>query len=288
MRRRSVRMVLVAKSITEGAGVRLNRAFGQKEAADFDPFLLLDHFRSFDPNDFEAGFPFHPHRGIQTVTYLISGSIEHQDSLGNWGKIGPGEVQWMIAGSGILHQEMPRAGREGINGFQLWVNLPRDQKLVNPSYQDFRSADIPTIWTEEGARIKIIAGSRNGVQGAMKEMVVKIGLFHTELPPRAEWSASIPHDDLAFAHIFEGGINVLEDDHSKAIQNNSTILFTQGDCIMAQAGEKGCQFLFAHGTPLKEPMAWRGPIVMNTQKELDLAFEELRQGNFVKIKSGFV
>lgn len=280
MTARSVLKVLESRHFTEGAGVRLRRAFGHGETEQLDPFLMLDHFRSSDPRDYEAGFPFHPHRGIETVTYVLHGHIEHQDSLGNRGSIGPGDVQWMTAGSGILHQEMPRVTSEGLHGFQLWVNLPRTKKMMPPRYRDVRSADIPWAGLGPGARGRVIAGSLGGRGGPVRDLVVEVGLYDVELASGAKVAIPAPGGHHAFAYVFEG--EGLIGGGGTRVGPRSTAVMGAGGMVELEAGKEGCRCLMAHGAPLNEPIAWGGPIVMSTKQGLDEAFEELRLGTFIR------
>jgi hypothetical protein len=279
-RQRSIERVHRSVPTIEGAGVHLFRAFGHAETELLDPFLMLDHFRSSDPREYMDGFPMHPHRGIETVTYLLSGSIEHQDSIGNKGEISAGDVQWMTAGRGILHQEMPRRTDDLLHGFQLWVNLPRAHKMMPPRYRDVKSDQIPSAKPEGGVDVKVVAGSFNGVQGPVKDLTVKVEYFDVHLSADADISFPVRNGRGAFAYVFEGSGH-FEEGGRHVVEDRELVIFGQGDEVWAKAGRKGCRFLFAHGEPLREPIAWGGPIVMNTREELDLAFKELRSGSFV-------
>ncbi|HUL38745.1 MAG TPA: pirin family protein [Methanomassiliicoccales archaeon] len=280
-RHRAVLRVQRGLPTMEGAGVHLFRAFGHSETALLDPFLMLDHFRSSDPKDYMEGFPMHPHRGIETVTYVLSGRIEHQDSIGNKGVIGPGDLQWMTAGSGIMHQEMPRRTEGQLNGFQLWVNLPRAHKMIPPRYRDVKSGAIPTVRPEEGAEVKVIAGSLDGVKGPVKDLVVEVELFDVHLSGDADVSIPVRERDNAFAYVFEG-TGHFEEGSRHVLEDHELAIFEKGEEVWAKAGRGGCRFLFAHGEPLHESIAWGGPIVMNTREELDQAFEELERGTFIR------
>jgi redox-sensitive bicupin YhaK (pirin superfamily) len=281
MNLRSVLREQMSKPTTEGAGVRLRRAFGHAEAGDLDPFLMLDHFRSSDPQDYQAGFPFHPHRGIETVTYMISGEVEHEDSLGHRGVIGPGDVQWMTAGSGILHQEMPRRTKGELHGFQLWVNLPRASKMMPPRYRELRAGDIPLIPIEQGVEVKLISGALEGRQGPVVDLMVRVRLMDVRLGPETDLTLQLPPRDHAFAYVYEGSAH-FEEGSKHAVEANHVAILGGGDEIWAKAGQRGCRFLLAHGEAIGEPIAWGGPIVMNTRQELDQAFEEIRRGTFIK------
>ncbi len=265
----------------EGAGVHLFRAFSHSETELLDPFLMLDHFRSSEPKDYMEGFPMHPHRGIETVTYVLSGKIEHQDSIGNRGEIGPGDVQWMTAGRGIMHQEMPQRTNDALNGFQLWVNLPRAHKMMQPRYRDLKSGDIPLVRPDKGVEVKIIAGSLEGVDGPVRDLVVKVDLFDVRLSGDADISLPVRDGDNAFAYVFEGSGH-FEEGGRHLLHDRELAIFGKGEEVWAKAGRDGCRFIFAHGQPLREPIAWGGPVVMNTREELDEAFDELRRGTFVR------
>jgi redox-sensitive bicupin YhaK (pirin superfamily) len=280
--RRRIERVWDSQATEEGGGVNLKRAFGHSEAQRLDPFLMLDDFHSTNPDDYVAGFPFHPHRGMETVTYMISGSVEHQDSIGNKGVIESGDVQWMTAGSGILHQEMPRSHKGMMQGFQLWVNLPRAHKMMAPRYRDVKSNMIPIFRPREGVEIKVIAGGIDGTPGPVRDLVVEVEFLDVRLGPGLEFRHEVPAKRSAFAYVFEGDGHFEEKSDRKA-HEEQVVLFTEGQEIWAQAGKQGARFLFASGVPLNEPIAWRGPVVMNTQSELDQAFDELRRGTFVKI-----
>jgi redox-sensitive bicupin YhaK (pirin superfamily) len=264
----------------EGAGVHLNRAFGYYEVPQFDPFLLMDDFRNTDPSKYLKGFPWHPHRGIETITYMLEGFAEHGDSMGNKGMIGPGDVQWMTAGSGIIHQEMPKPGPDGrMFGFQLWANLPASNKMMRPRYQDVKAADIPEITRENGVRIRVICGESDGVKGPVQDIVIDPEYLDITVPAGIEYSHPTKRGYTAFIYVIDGGMEIggLDD-----LENHTLVLFDDGDSVTVKASEEGVRFLFISGKPLKEPIAWGGPIVMNTKEELDLAFEEFRSGKFIK------
>jgi redox-sensitive bicupin YhaK (pirin superfamily) len=280
-RQRAVHRLHGSLPTVEGAGVHLFRAFGHSETGLLDPFLMLDHFRSSDPRDYMEGFPMHPHRGIETVTYVLSGRIEHQDSLGNKGEISAGEVQWMTAGSGILHQEMPKRTDEPMHGFQLWINLPRAHKMIPPRYRDVKSSMIPIAKPEMGVEVKVIAGALNGATGPVKDLVVPVELFDVWLSAEADASFSVKNEDHAFAYVFEGS-GYFEEGGRHVVEDRQLVIFGEGDEVWAKASRRGCRFLFAHGRPLHEPIAWGGPIVMNSREELDQSFEELRLGKFIR------
>jgi hypothetical protein len=278
---RSVEMVWSSRPTLEGAGVRLKRALGPDEVERLDPFLMLDDFHSAEPGDYSAGFPFHPHRGMETVTYMIRGAVEHQDSIGNKGVIESGDVQWMTAGSGILHQEMPRRFDGMMQGFQLWVNLPKAHKLMPPRYRDIKAGMIPSYRPEDGVEVKVIAGQVGEVRGPVRDLVVNVDYLDVKLGPNLDFDHEVPRGRNAFAYVFEGE-GYFEEGSKHLVGKEQLVLFSDGQEIWAKAAEKGVRFLFASGPPLNEPVAWRGPVVMNTQSELDQAFEELRRGTFVK------
>jgi len=277
---KKVLRVLRSQPTTEGAGVKLRRAFGFHQLPHMDPFLLLDHFGSSNPDDFMPGFPWHPHRGIETVTYMIEGMVDHGDSLGNSGTIGPGDIQWMTAGSGIIHQEMPKAVSPML-GFQLWVNLPKANKLMEPRYRDITSDIIPRVNHPGGASINVISGSIEGVVGPVKDLMVDIEYLDVYLPPNTVLEKATKNNLISFAYVFQGK-GYFESVKEKTIGPEHLILFDRGDSIYMATGEDPVRFLLISGPPLQEPIAWRGPIVMNTNEELDLAFKEFHQGNFIK------
>jgi redox-sensitive bicupin YhaK (pirin superfamily) len=279
----------------EGAGVHLRRAFGFGKTADFDPFLLLDDFRNDNPDEYLAGFPWHPHRGIETITYVLAGAVEHGDSLGNRGLMGPGDVQWMTAGRGILHQEMPRGDEAGrMHGFQLWANLPASLKMTTPRYQDIPARDIPEITDDDGVTARVICGSFWGKQGPIEGVAADPRYLDISVPPGRAKRIPVERGRNAFAYVFAGGgafrdasaPQPVPTEHAGPgeapdVENRSLVLFDAGDEIAVTAGPEGIRFLLVSGTPLVEPVAWRGPIVMNTQEELYRAFAELRNGTFI-------
>ncbi len=277
--RRAIRAISKGEPVTEGAGVKLRRVFGYHEAPDFDPFLMLDDFRSDQPKDFQRGFPWHPHRGIETITYVIKGDVEHGDSLGNTGVISSGDVQWMTAGSGIVHQEMPKGDAHGsMHGFQLWANLPASEKMMPPRYRGLTAKEIPEVLLPDGARIKVIAGLLNTVHGPMDDIVIQPEYLDCDVPAGVRFVHAVPRDHTAFIYVI-GGEGAVE---KEAVQNRTLVLFDSGDTLDVTAGAAGIRFLLISGKPLAEPIAWRGPIVMNTKAELDLAFEEYHKGTFIK------
>jgi redox-sensitive bicupin YhaK (pirin superfamily) len=276
-------MKLLARSesqpVIEGAGVRLRRAFGFDETAITDPFLLLDDFRGDDPEDYLAGFPWHPHRGIETITYMLEGTVEHQDSIGNKGTIRPGDVQWMTAGSGIIHQEMPQAGPKGrMGGFQLWANLPAIQKMTEPRYRDVKASDIPETIAKSGTRIKIISGEAEGKTGPVGDIFIKPEYLDVFIPRSVEWKKSWKDERTVILYTFEGESSV----NGHSAKNHDLLVFRGKGEIHITTEQNPARFLLISGVPLKEPVAWQGPIVMNTEEELRLAFEEYRNGTFLK------
>jgi redox-sensitive bicupin YhaK (pirin superfamily) len=280
-RPRSVAFLLTGKPTVEGAGVRLKRVFGFPEVPRFDPFLLLDDFGSDTPDDYIAGFPWHPHRGIETVTYLLSGEVEHNDSLGNEGVIGAGDVQWMTAGSGIIHQEMPRRVDDDLRGFQLWVNLPSDAKMMDPRYRDVAADTIPEVSPHDGLRIKIIAGEVVGVRGPVQDVVVEPEFLDITLEPGADLQHPTPTDHTVFAYAISGR-GFVGPNRTHELSQGQLALFAKGASVLARAGDVPFRFLLVSGRPLGEPVAWSGPIVMTTREELATAFREYNDGTFIK------
>ncbi|WHH60097.1 pirin family protein [Petroclostridium sp. X23] len=276
---RTIRKIITGKNAVDGAGVKLVRVFGYDDTKDFDPFLMLDAFDSLNPDDYVKGFPWHPHRGIETITYLINGNIEHGDSLGNKGSILDGECQWMTAGSGIIHQEMPVASTRML-GVQLWLNLPAREKMAAPKYRSISKEDIPII-DEDGVKIHIIAGNYNGEKGAVEGDYVKALYLDVELDPGSGWYIDTESDNTLFIYVLQGEAFFNHDD-STLISEKHAVLFNEGNKFKVRASNKGIRFLLLSGKPLKEPIAWGGPIVMNTREELDLAFRELEENKFIK------
>ena len=277
--RRAIKDIYRGEGVTEGAGVRLRRMFGYFEAPAFDPFLMLDDFRADDPADFLKGFPWHPHRGIETITYVLKGDVEHGDSMGNQGVISSGDVQWMTAGSGIIHQEMPKGDENGsMHGFQLWANLPARQKMMPPRYRGITAADIPEAALPGGVRVKVIAGEVGGVRGPMEEIVIDPEYLDCAVPGGVEFTHPTRRGYTAFISIIGGQGSV----NGVPVANRMLVLFEDGDELAVQGEGDGVRFLLLTGQPLGEPIAWRGPIVMNTQEELQTAFREYQDGTFVK------
>jgi redox-sensitive bicupin YhaK (pirin superfamily) len=267
---------------SDGAGVRLRRIFGFNEEGIFDPFLLLDYFGSDNPHDYIAGFPWHPHRGMETVTYMLEGKVEHGDSLGNKGIIGKGDIQWMTAGKGIIHQEMPKPEDDSrMFGFQLWINLPASKKMMNPHYQEIKGADVPEIQMKSGVSIKVIAGSYESVTGPVSDVITDPTYFDVSLPSNTNFLLPVQPDYTAFVVVFEGE-GYFDEIESNAMKTGEVALLKDGMQVKVTTHSSHVRFLLVSGKPIGEPVAWRGPIVMNTEEELELAFKELREGNFIK------
>ena len=298
---RPIKRVIESKPTMEGAGVKLRRAFGFGSTEEFDPFLLFDDFRNDNPDDYTAGFPWHPHRGIETITYVLAGAVSHGDSLGNRGTLGAGDVQWMTAGSGILHQEMPQGDPQGrMHGFQLWANLPSSQKMTAPRYQDVVAGDVAEVTDDDGTRVRIICGNFWGKTGPVDGIAADPRYLDVSVPPGRRKVLPVATDNHAFAYVFEGsgtfrdasppaGVlteRMASDTVVRAspgeMGNRSLVLFDRGDEVVVQAGESGIRFLLVSGKPIEEPVAWYGPIVMNTEAQLRQAYAELQDGTFIK------
>jgi hypothetical protein len=299
---RRIRKVLKSVPTIEGAGVHLHRAFGFQEVPLFDPFLLLDDFRSGEPAHFLRGFPWHPHRGIETITYVLGGDVEHGDSMGNSGVISAGDVQWMTAGGGVIHQEMPKGDPEGrLSGFQLWANLPAARKMMAPRYRGVTSAEIPEVVTERGVKIRIICGATAGKQGPVRDVVIDPEYLDVTVPARTQYHHPTKRGHTVLAYVIEGrgyfcrerdpfsyeitGSNYFDMGREPFVANRELVLFGDGDRIEVAAEESPVRFLLISGRPIREPVAWYGPIVMNTQEQLRIAFEEYRAGTFIKSES---
>jgi quercetin 2,3-dioxygenase len=297
---RPVKRIVQSTPTMEGAGVKLNRAFGFGDTGEFDPFLLLDDFRNDRPEDYLAGFPWHPHRGIETITYVLAGTVDHGDSLGNAGKLGAGDVQWMTAGSGILHQEMPKGDARGrMHGFQLWANLPASLKMTAPRYQDIPGAEIPEVIDDDGTRVRVICGDFWGKRGPVDGIAAEPRYLDIFVPAGRRKTLPVETTRHAFAYVFEGSgtfsgasqpFGVLTEKGTASGEtlvreragNRSLVLFDRGDEVTVEAGDDGIRFLLVSGKPIEEPVAWYGPIVMNTKAELEQAVTELRNGTFIK------
>ena len=296
---RPVKDIRESKPAIEGAGVQLRRAFGFGNTSEFDPFLLLDDFRNDDPGAYLAGFPWHPHRGIETITYVLAGTVEHGDSLGNRGSMGAGDVQWMTAGRGILHQEMPKGDAQGkMHGFQLWSNLPSSLKMTPPRYQDISARDIPEVTDDDGTRVRIVCGDFWGKKGPVEGVASEPRYLDVSVPPGHTKRLAVDRARNAFAYVFAGsgtfrdaspprgvlteGVGPSDTPRYEQTGNRSLVLFDRGDEIEIQAGDEGIRFLLVSGKPIEEPVAWYGPIVMNTREELQRAYAELRAGSFIR------
>jgi hypothetical protein len=296
---RPIKRLIKSKPTVEGAGVHLRRAFGFGNTSEFDPFLLLDDFRNDIPEDYVAGFPWHPHRGIETITYVLAGTVEHGDSLGNSGSISAGDIQWMTAGRGIIHQEMPKGDALGrMHGFQLWANLPGSLKMTAPRYQEVKAAEVPEVADADGTRARVVCGTFWGKKGPVEGVAADPIYLDVSVPPGMRKSLPVETTRQAFAYVFAGsgkfcnasaplsvpteGVGWLDTTPPTAAEDRSLVLFDSGDEVTVQAGDNGIRFLLVSGQPLREPVAWYGPIVMNTQDELRQAFEELQEGTFLK------
>ena len=296
---RKISKTIRSKPTIEGAGVHLHRAFGFGDTHTFDPFLLLDDFRNDNPNQYAPGFPWHPHRGIETITYVLRGRVEHGDSMGNQGVITAGDVQWMTAGSGILHQEMPEGDPDGrMYGFQLWANLPKTKKMMDPRYQDVKSDQIPIVTLEGGVSVRVICGEVAGVRGPVQNVVIDPQYLDITVPAKTRFIFPTPPGYTVFAYVIDGkatfcdeqnpfaydreGSNYFDTQHDRWSGDRTLIVFEDGEQIPVNTEDFPVRFLLISGRPIREPVAWYGPIVMNTEQELRQAFEELEQGTFIK------
>jgi redox-sensitive bicupin YhaK (pirin superfamily) len=296
---RAVKKILRPQPTLEGAGVKLQRGFGFGDPKEFDPFLLFDDFRNDNPEEYLAGFPWHPHRGIETITYVLAGQVDHGDSLGNSGTLSGGDVQWMTAGSGIIHQEMPKGDAQGrMHGFQLWANLPSSLKMTTPRYQDVAGKDIPEVVDDDGTRVRVVCGNFWGTSGPVDGIAADPIYLDVSVPPGKRKTLPVETTRHAFAYVFAGsgtfrnasdpkavktdGVSAGSGSPAEDLGNRSLLLFDRGDEVTVQAGEQGIRFLLVSGKPIEEPVAWYGPIVMNTEDELRLAVAEMRAGTFIK------
>lgn len=303
MQTRRIRKVVKSHPTVEGAGVHLHRAIGLGAPEEYDPFLLLDDFRSDVPAEYAPGFPWHPHRGMETITYVLRGEVEHRDSLGNHGVISPGDVQWMSAGSGIIHQEMPKGDGDGkMYGFQLWANLPADSKMSEPRYRGILSTDIPQVTHASGATVKVVAGTVKGIAGPVRDVVTKPEYLDVTVPAGLGFTHAVTRGHTVFAYVIAGealfnqqddpysyeaeGDGYFDQERERLIGDRHLVLFGEGDTVSVTAGGEKLRFLLISGKPIGEPIAWRGPIVMNTQDELRVAFGELDRGTFIKHPRG--
>ena len=301
VKNRKIHKIMMSKPTLEGAGVHLHRAFGFSDTHTFDPFLLLDDFRNDNPADYAPGFPWHPHRGIETITYVLRGKVDHGDSMGNHGVITSGDVQWMTAGSGILHQEMPEGDPDGrMYGFQLWANLPRTHKMMVPRYQDIKSAQIPLVTLEGGVTVRLICGEVAGVRGPVQNIVIDPQVLDVTIPAKTRFTFPTQPGYTVFAYIIDGkatfcdeqdpfaydreGSNYFDTQHDQWLGDRTLVVFEDGEQILVNTEDYPVRFLLISGRPIREPVAWYGPIVMNTEQELRKAFDELDQGTFIKKK----
>jgi redox-sensitive bicupin YhaK (pirin superfamily) len=284
MKEREVLEVVTPTSTSDGAGVRLKRSIATPRLDHLDPFFLFDHFGSENANDYIAGFPMHPHRGIETITYMLDGSVAHKDSMGNSGVIGAGDVQWMTAGSGIMHEEMPRVGPRRLDGFQIWVNLPAKLKMTKPRYQDIPASRIPEVLRPDGARIRVVAGDVDGTVGAVKEIFAGPTYLDITLPAGTSFEQPVPRGHTALLYVFEGELAIggAAMPHGKTVPAVRLVILKDGDVVRAHAGSAATRFLLLSAQPLEEPAVRWGPFVMNTQEEIEQALRELRQGTFIK------
>jgi quercetin 2,3-dioxygenase len=279
---RKIKKAAKSNPAIEGAGVHLKRAFGYYDVPLFDPFLMLDDFRNDHPESFIKGFPWHPHRGIETITYVLDGDIEHGDSIGNKGVISSGDIQWMTAGSGIIHQEMPKGSRDGkMYGFQLWTNLPKSHKMMKPRYREIKNNDIPEVLLPNGVKIKVISGNVLNTQGSVKDIITDPEYLDISIPKNSEYIHHTKNDYTVFIYVIEGS-GIFSPDETESMDNETIILFEKGDNIVIHTKEETVRFLLLSGKPIDEPVAWYGPIVMNTQEELETAMNEYRNGTFIK------
>lgn len=296
---RKIQKLFKSKPVLEGAGVHLKRAFGFSQVPLLDPFLLLDDFRSDNPEHYLKGFPWHPHRGIETITYVLAGDVEHGDSMGNKGNITSGDVQWMTAGSGIIHQEMPKGDAQGnMAGFQLWANLPAKKKMMHPRYRDIQADQIPSVQLDNGTELKIICGRVGETEGPVRDIVIDPQYIDVSVPPHTTYAHPTKQGHTVFVYVIDGkgffcqekkpftyeaeGLNYFDMQREPYLKNETLVLFEDGDHVLASTEEEGVRFLLVSGKPLQEPVAWYGPIVMNTREELQQAFEEYRNGTFIK------
>jgi redox-sensitive bicupin YhaK (pirin superfamily) len=278
---RPVTQILRARETIEGAGVRLHRAFGYSQIPLFDPFLMLDDFRADRPEDYLKGFPWHPHRGIETVTYMLEGRVEHGDSMGHQGNVSAGGIQWMTAGSGILHQEMPKPVNGRMGGFQLWVNLPRSNKMMAPRYQEIEAEEIPTVNLPGGARVRVICGTAGGITGPVRDIIADPEFLDVTLEPEGEFRYPVRPGYTAAAYVIEG--HGIIDPATNELGNRTMVLFGgEGSSVGIRTKKTGMRFLYFSGKPQGEPIAWGGPVVMNTRAELEQAFRELNDGTFIR------
>ena len=278
---REIERIITGQHTSDGAGVKLTRILGHNTQELTDPFLMLDFFGSDNPDDFMAGFPSHPHRGIETVTYMLDGKVEHSDSMGNRGVISKGDIQWMTAGSGIIHEEMPKYEQGKMHGFQLWVNLPSHSKMTTPRYQDIPAASIPVVELENKVKVKVLAGTFQGVKGPVKDIIAEPEYFDIEMPENTELVVPADPEHTVFAYLFEGSAT-FDETEKQTLRAGEGALFGQGDQVSVRTAGSKARFILIAGKPIRESIAWYGPVVMNTEAEIELAFKELRNNTFIK------
>jgi hypothetical protein len=276
---KKIQKIVKARPTSDGAGVKLKRVFGYNEIPDFDPFLLFDHFGSDKPEDYMAGFPWHPHRGIETVTYMLKGSVEHGDSMGNAGIIETGDVQWMTAGNGIIHQEMPQGGTDGMAGFQLWVNLPASEKMMDPRYREVKSKEIPEVYLKNGIKVKVLAGKFMDATGPVQDLIVECNYFDISLKKGSVFKYNVVDNKKVVIYVYEGSIFLPEDE--KEVESYNAVILGEGNLVEI-AGKSDAKLLLFSGEPINEPIHWGGPIVMSTKEDLRQAFDDYNNGTFIR------
>jgi hypothetical protein len=276
---KKIQKIVKARPTSDGAGVKLRRVFGYNEIPDFDPFLLFDHFGSDKPEDYMAGFPWHPHRGIETVTYMLKGSVEHGDSMGNAGIIKTGDVQWMTAGNGIIHQEMPQGGTDGMAGFQLWVNLPASEKMMDPRYREVKSKEIPEVYLKNGIKVKVLAGKFMDATGPVQDLIVECNYFDISLKKGAVFKYNVVDNKKVVIYVYEGSIFMPEEE--KEVESHHAVILGEGNLVEI-AGKSDAKVLLFSGEPINEPIHWGGPIVMSTKEDLRQAFDDYNNGTFIR------
>lgn len=279
MKIKKIQKIVKARPTSDGAGVKLRRVFGYNEIPDFDPFLLFDHFGSDKPEDYMAGFPWHPHRGIETVTYMLKGSVEHGDSMGNAGIIKTGDVQWMTAGNGIIHQEMPQGGTDGMAGFQLWVNLPASEKMMDPRYREVKSKEIPEVYLKNGIKVKVLAGKFMDATGPVQDLIVECNYFDISLKKGAVFKYNVVDNKKVVIYVYEGSIFMPEEE--KEVESHHAVILGEGNLVEI-AGKSDAKVLLFSGEPINEPIHWGGPIVMSTKEDLRQAFDDYNNGTFIR------
>lgn len=279
LKTKKIQKIVKARPTSDGAGVKLRRVFGYNEIPDFDPFLLFDHFGSDNPEDYMAGFPWHPHRGIETVTYMLKGAVEHGDSMGNSGIIESGDIQWMTAGNGIIHQEMPQGDSDGMSGFQLWVNLPATDKMMDPRYREVKSKEIPEVYLKNGIMVKVIAGKFMDATGPVQDLIVECNYFDISLKKGSVFQYSVIDNKKVILYVYEGSIFMPEDE--KEVESYHAVILGEGN-VVEIAGKSDAKVLLFSGEPINEPIHWGGPIVMSTKEDLRQAFDDYNNGTFIR------